>query len=116
MAAQAFTLAAESWLPVGIAFQLDPMSPWLGAWALLLLIAIAGISWLTLDWHRAETLGILYVIALIAVRLVIPASNWPDRAPEMWYTQQWYPALPGMVWLLVGFVAGDASRGEPSAP
>jgi len=116
MAAQAWVLAAQSILPIRIAFQLDPQPEWLGilswiaGWSITagLVVFCLGMRW------RVTAFAILYVLALITVRLIVPASNWQDRAPEMWYTQQWYPALPGMVWLLVSFVAGDASRAEPS--
>ena len=63
--------------------------------------------------------ALLWVAALISVRLIAPAVNWPDRAPEWIYAQQWYPALPGMVWLMVAAVrcwtGADASHDERCA-
>ena len=42
-----------------------------------------------------------WVVILIGVRLVFPSTIWPERAPELIYAQQFYPALPGMIWLIV---------------
>ena len=116
MAMQAWKLAIQSFSPFGIAFQLDPEQASLGAlyWMFAALIAFG--VWLARRSIPLVAFAILYVLALITVRLGVPASNWLDRAPEMWYTQQWYPALPGMVWLLVSlFVRDDASPSAPSA-
>lgn len=113
-AAYAGWLAVQSILPMGIAFQIELAPAFMGGIFWIIWIGYVATAWASRRRFPIFAFSFFYILALITVRLVVPASNWLDRAPEMWYTQQWYPALPGMVWGLVSVFADDASHGERS--
>lgn len=114
MTTQATLFFVQSIVPVGIAFQTDPTAP-----ILAVPCVIVGLCWGIWLWrdrrhNPAPLFAFAYILAIIGIRLVWPTSNWPDRAPEMLYAQQWYPALPAVLWGLVA-LGGDASPAAPSA-
>ena len=101
-------LAAQSILPIGIAFQRDWTWVPLTAQAVLALALIGTGAWAVAvrRHYPVAMFGILWSLTLIGVRLVVPVvPSGTPRAPEWIYAQQWYPALPGMIWCMV-----DAGR------
>jgi len=92
----------NGWLPLWVTFQFDWVSWQAGAGALVAGLITCLLVWSERAIYPVEAFALLWVPALIGIRLLIPAVTWPERAPELLYAQQCYPALPGMVWLIVG--------------
>ena len=97
----AYYFAINAIIPVHVAFQYD----WAGAvdsvLRLTLMAIPCAIFWIYRRTYAVEAFAAAWVVILIGVRLVFPSTIWPERAPELIYAQQFYPALPGMIWLIV---------------
>ena len=104
MLSQSFSvllLAVNAVAPVKIAMQYDWVGPGTAFITSVEVMTACILAWIYRRTYAVEAFAVTWVVALIGVRLVFPSTIWPERAPELIYTQQFYPALPGMIWLIV---------------
>ena len=99
--AHALRFAWTAALPFQVTFQLDWQPYWIGCLALVAIAIVTAEALASRLMAPAESFAVLWIVVVIGVRLIIPSTIWPERAPELMYVHQFYPALPGMIWLLV---------------
>lgn len=104
-------MTLQSVLPYGIAEQLDwAVLPWqtqMQAAVLIVAAILTALFWIVRRRRLLAAFGILWIALAIGPRILVhtkESSGAVTRAPEVIYAQQWYPALPGVIWILVSFV------------
>lgn len=103
-------LTLQSVIPYGIAEQFDwGVLPWqtqTQAAVVIVASVLTALWWIGRRVNLLAAFGILWIALAIGPRILVhtqESSGAVVRAPEVIYAQQWYPALPGVIWILVSF-------------